>query len=64
MGRKFSFPYVDMYSNVPKGKYILKKQQFKILVVFPHIFVADTKITYSYSFVAPLRNTYKFKGSI
>ena len=63
MGRKFSFLYVDIYSNVPKGKYILKNK-FRILVVFPTVFVADTKIIYGYNFAAPLQNTYKFKGSI
>ena len=56
MGRKRSLPYVDIYSNVPKGKFILKKKkQFRFLVVFPSIFVTDTKIIYGYNFVVPLK---------
>ena len=31
-----------------------EKQQFRILVVFPPIYVLDTKIIYGYNFVAPL----------
>ena len=29
-----------------------------MLVVFPSIFVADTKLIYGYNFVAPLRHHY------
>ena len=44
MGRKFSFTYVDIYSDVPKGKFILKN------CLFPPIFVVDTKIIYGNNF--------------
>ena len=54
MGSKFSFPYVGICSDVPKCKFSLKKERFKILVLLPSIFVADTKIIYGYKFVAPL----------
>ena len=33
----------------------LEKQQFRLLVTFSLIFVADTKIIFGYSFAAPLR---------
>ena len=52
MGRKLSFPYVDIWSDVPKGKFVMKNN--RILVVFPPIFVANTKIIHDYNFVAPL----------
>ena len=32
-----------------------------MLVVFPPILVADTKIIYGYNFVAPLMNYFSFK---
>ena len=41
---------------MPKCKFILKKKQFRILVVFPPIFVVETKVIYGYNFVAPLMN--------
>ena len=34
------------------------KKQFKMLVVFPSIFVADTKLRDGYNFVAPLSSNY------
>ena len=38
-----------------KCKFIVKNSSFKMLVVFSPIFVADTKITFVYNFVAPLK---------
>ena len=32
----------------------LEKHQFKMLAVFPHFFVTDTKILFGYNFLAPL----------
>ena len=32
-----------------------EKEQFKMLVMFPFIFVADTKIISNHNFVAPFR---------
>ena len=43
---KFSFPDVDTQPDVPKCKLIV--------IVFPPIFVVDTKIIYDHNFVAPL----------
>ena len=37
-----------------KCKFIAKNSSFELLVVFSSIFVADTKITFFYNFVAPL----------
>ena len=54
IGSKFSFPYVDILPDVSKNKIILKNSNLQILVVFPPIFVADTKIIYGFNFVAPL----------
>ena len=45
MRHKFSFLYVDTYSDIPK---------FEMLVVVSLIFVAYTKITFGYNFGAPL----------
>ena len=39
---------------MPKCKFILKNSSLKVLDVFPPICVVDTKIIYSYNFVAPL----------
>ena len=39
---------------MPKPEFNLQKEQFKMLVVFSPIFVADTKIIFRYDFVAPL----------
>ena len=54
MGRKLSFPYVNIWSGVPKCQSILKKKQCRMLVVFPPIFVAATKLIYGYNFVDPV----------
>ena len=52
---KFSFLYADICFDVTKCKFIVKNSSFKILLVFSPIFVADTKITFAYNFVAPLK---------
>ena len=54
MRGKFSFLYVDIWFNVTKCKFIVKNSSFEMLVVFSPIFVADTKMTFVYNFVAPL----------
>ena len=54
MRGKFSFLSTDIWFDVTKCKFILKNSSFKILVVFSPIYVADTKITFVYNFVAPL----------
>ena len=54
MRGKFSFLYVDIWFDVTKCKFIVKNSSFEMLVVFSPIFVADTKITFVYNFVAPL----------
>ena len=51
MASKFSFPSVGTCSDVPKCKCFF----WKIAVVLPPIFVADTKIIYGYNFVSPLK---------
>lgn len=56
MGRKLSFRFVNKFSDVIKGKFIFKKELFRILVAFPPIIVADTKITCGHNFVAPLKS--------
>ena len=56
MGGKFSFLYVDLCFDVTKCKFNVKNSSFEMLVVFSPIFVADTKITFVYNFVAPLKN--------
>ena len=38
-----------------KCKFVVKNGSFEMLVVFSPIFVADTKITFVYNFVAPLK---------
>ena len=48
---KFSFLYADIWFDVMKCKCIVKNNSFEMLVMF---FVADTKITFVYNFVAPL----------
>ena len=53
---KFSFLYVDIWFDVRKSKFIVKNYSFKMLVAFWPIFVADTKITFVYTFIAPLMN--------
>ena len=42
----------------------METQQFKMLVLFSPIFVADIKIIFDYNFVAPLRYYYSFKSSV
>ena len=37
-----------------KCKFIVENSSFEMLVVFLPIFVADTKMTFVYNFVAPL----------
>ena len=46
-----------------KCKFIGKNTSFKMLVVLSSIFVADTKITFIYNFVAPLSEDLKLKLS-
>ena len=55
MRGKFSFLFVDIWFNVIKCKFIVKNSSFEMLVVFLPIFVANTKITFVYNFVAPLK---------
>ena len=38
------------------------QEQFKMLVVFSPIFVADTKVVYRYDFVAPLDGFWDFEA--
>ena len=59
MRGKFSFLYVDIWFDVTECKFIMKNSSFKILVVFSPIFVADTKITFVYNFVAPLNKQFE-----
>ena len=54
MGTKFSFPHEDINADVPKSNFTLKNSCFRMLVVFPSIFVADTKLIYGYNFAALL----------
>ena len=56
MRGKFSFLYVDIWFDVTKDKFIVKNSSFEMLVVFSPIFVADTKTTSVYNFVAPLKD--------
>ena len=53
MGRKLSFPDVDIQSDVPKGKFILKNNSLEFWSCF-RLFLWWTKIIYGYNFVAPL----------
>ena len=55
MRGKFSFLYVDIWFDVTKCKFNVKNGSFEMLVVFSPIFVEDTKITFAYNFVAPLK---------
>lgn len=61
---KFSSLYVDICLMWQSGN-LFWKQQFNIVIVFLPIFVADTKIIYSYNFLAPLmlRNKFQFQIS-
>ena len=45
---------MQIFGLVTKCKFIVKNSSFEMLVVFSPIFVADTKITFAYNFVAPL----------
>ena len=54
MRDKFIFLFVDIWFHVTKCKFNVKNSSFEMLVVFSPIFVADTKITFVYNFVAPL----------
>ena len=54
MRGKFSFLPVDIWFDLTKCKFTVKHSSFKMLVVFLLIFVADTKKTFVYNFVAPL----------
>ena len=54
MRGKFNFLYADIWIDETKCKFIVKNRHFEMLVVFLSIFVADTKITFVYNFVAPL----------
>ena len=54
MRDKFGFLYVGIWFDVTKCKFTVKNSSLK-LAVFSPIFVADTKITFVYNFVAPLR---------
>ena len=64
MRGKFSFLYVDIWFDVTKCKFIVKNSSFEMLVVFSPIFVADTKITFVYNFVAPLNLNQKQTSEI
>ena len=59
MKGKFSFLSVNIWFDVTKCRFIVKYSSFKTLVVFLAIFVADTKITFVYNFVAPFVLTYE-----
>ena len=50
----FSFLFKDIWFDMTNCKFIVKNNSFKMLVVFLPIFVADTKITFAYNFLAPL----------
>ena len=56
MRGRFSFLYVDIWFDLAKCKFIVKNSTYKMLVVLLPIFVADTKITFVYNFVAPLKD--------
>ena len=61
MRGKFKFLYVDIWFDVTECKFITKNRSFKMLVVFSPIFVADTKITFVYDFVARLMREFDLK---
>ena len=44
-----------------KCKFIVKNSSFKMLIVFSHIFVANTKITFVYNFVAAFSKYFEVK---
>ena len=43
---------------MPRGKFSLKKKQFKMFHIFSPIFVADKIIIFRHDFVAPLSFTH------
>ena len=47
-----------------KCKFIVKNSSFEMLVVFSPIFVADTKITFVYNFVAPLKASVRVRAVV
>ena len=55
MRGKCSFLYVGIWFDEMKCKFNVKNSSFEMLVVFSPIFVTDTKITFVYNFVAPLK---------
>ena len=61
---KFSFLYVDIWFDVMKCKCIVKNNSFEMFVMFSPIFVADTKITFVYKFVAPLNTNIRYYWSL
>ena len=46
MGKKLSFPYADIQSDVPKGKFILKNNTLESQSCFR---LTDAKINYAYN---------------
>ena len=61
---KVSFLNVDIWFVVTKCKFIVKNSSFEMLVVFSSIFVADTKITFVYNFVAPSLQTHHMDSTL
>ena len=59
MRSRVNFLHVGIQFDGPRREIYLEKQQFKMLVVFSAIFMADTKIIFRYDFVAPLMGTYR-----
>ena len=59
---KYSFLCIDIFSLMWQTVIYCKKQ-FKMLVVFSSIFVADTKVICIYSFVTPLNLLRQFVHS-
>ena len=55
MREKFSFLYVDIWFDLMQCELIVKNSSFKMLVMLSPIFMADTKVTFIYNFVAPLK---------
>ena len=47
-----------------KCKFIVKNSSFEMLVVFSPIFVVDTKITFVYNFVAPLKGSVRVRAVV
>ena len=53
-----NFLQINIYFDILKWEFSLKNNS--LLVVFLSIFVADTKITFRYNFVASLSNSYEY----